>query len=123
MAVRTIENERVRSRPAGEASPEGVDLAQASVREVGVTFDELQRLLAQLVQNATMDDPRLQELARDMTRRQEEIRQNQESLQGKVIEIDLAEQDRAKAEADVHSLCERLLANTVIEDYTVAIDE
>ena len=43
--------------------------------------------------------------------------------QGKVIEIDLAEQDRAKAEADVLSMCERLLANTVIEDYTVDIDE
>ena len=43
--------------------------------------------------------------------------------QGKVIEIDLAEQDRAKAEADVHSMCERLLANPAIEDYTVDIDE
>ena len=41
--------------------------------------------------------------------------------QGKVIELDLAEQDPAKAEAHVRSMCERLLANTVIEDYVVDI--
>lgn len=37
--------------------------------------------------------------------------------QGKFIEIDLAETDRAKAEASVRAMCERLLANTVIENY------
>ena len=41
--------------------------------------------------------------------------------QGKVIEIDLAETDRAKAEAKVTEMCEKLLANTVIESYSVEI--
>ena len=41
--------------------------------------------------------------------------------QGKVIELDLAETDRAKAEADVKAMCEKLLANTVIEGYRVEI--
>jgi phosphoribosylformylglycinamidine synthase len=41
--------------------------------------------------------------------------------QGKVIEMDLAETDRAKAEADVKAMCEKLLANTVIEGYRVEI--
>jgi phosphoribosylformylglycinamidine synthase subunit PurS len=39
--------------------------------------------------------------------------------QGKVIEIDLAATDRAAAEADVKAMCEKLLANTVIETYAV----
>lgn len=39
--------------------------------------------------------------------------------QGKVIELDLAESDRAAAEAAVARMCEKLLANTVIEKYTV----
>ena len=39
--------------------------------------------------------------------------------QGKVIELDLAATDRAKAEADVKAMCEKLLANTVIESYRV----
>ena len=41
--------------------------------------------------------------------------------QGKVIEIDLAATDRATAEAEVRAMCERLLANTVIEKYRVEI--
>jgi len=41
--------------------------------------------------------------------------------QGKVIEIDLAATDRGAAEAEVKAMCEKLLANTVIEKYTVAI--
>ena len=41
--------------------------------------------------------------------------------QGKVIEIDLAETDKAKAEEAVKQMCEKLLANTVIESYTVEI--
>ena len=41
--------------------------------------------------------------------------------QGKVIELDLAETDKAKAEAAVTEMCEKLLANTVIEDYRVEI--
>jgi phosphoribosylformylglycinamidine synthase subunit PurS len=41
--------------------------------------------------------------------------------QGKVIELDLAHADPAKAEADVKAMCEKLLANTVIESYRVEI--
>ncbi len=42
--------------------------------------------------------------------------------QGKVIELDLAHDDRASAKADVTAMCEQLLANTVIESYRVEID-
>lgn len=42
--------------------------------------------------------------------------------QGKVIELDLAETDRAAAEAKVGEMCEKLLANTVIESYRVDIE-
>ena len=42
--------------------------------------------------------------------------------QGKVIELDLAETDKARAEVSVTSMCEKLLANTVIESYRVEID-
>jgi phosphoribosylformylglycinamidine synthase len=41
--------------------------------------------------------------------------------QGKVIELDLAATDRAAAEAEVRAMCERLLANTVIEKFTIDI--
>jgi phosphoribosylformylglycinamidine synthase subunit PurS len=41
--------------------------------------------------------------------------------QGKVIELDLAEADRARAEEQVRAMCEKLLANTVIERYRVEI--
>ncbi len=41
--------------------------------------------------------------------------------QGKVIELDLAETDAAKAEETVTAMCEKLLANTVIESYSVEI--
>ena len=41
--------------------------------------------------------------------------------QGKYIELDLPEADRATADATVKEMCERLLANTVIEDYRVEI--
>ena len=40
---------------------------------------------------------------------------------GKYIELDLAETDAAKAEAQVTEMCEKLLANTVIENYRVEI--
>ncbi|MFV0515533.1 MAG: phosphoribosylformylglycinamidine synthase subunit PurS [Jhaorihella sp.] len=36
--------------------------------------------------------------------------------QGKVIDLELAEES---TEADVRSMCEKLLANTVIESYTI----
>lgn len=41
--------------------------------------------------------------------------------QGKYIELDLAETDSAKAETQVREMCEKLLANTVIENYSVEI--
>jgi phosphoribosylformylglycinamidine synthase len=41
--------------------------------------------------------------------------------QGKVIELDLAETDAARAETEVKAMCEKLLANTVIESYRVEI--
>ncbi|MEX5212557.1 MAG: phosphoribosylformylglycinamidine synthase subunit PurS [Nitrospiraceae bacterium] len=36
---------------------------------------------------------------------------------GKYMEVDVQEQDRAKAEAQVKQMCETLLANTVVEEY------
>ncbi|CBK41140.1 Phosphoribosylformylglycinamidine synthase, PurS subunit (FGAM component) [Nitrospira defluvii] len=36
---------------------------------------------------------------------------------GKYMEVDVNEADRAKADAQVKQMCEKLLANTVIEDY------
>lgn len=41
--------------------------------------------------------------------------------QGKLLELDLAETDPAVAEAAVTEMCEKLLANTVIESYRVEI--
>jgi phosphoribosylformylglycinamidine synthase PurS subunit len=41
--------------------------------------------------------------------------------QGKIIELDLASTDRSAAEAEVKVMCEKLLANTVIEKYSVEI--
>lgn len=36
---------------------------------------------------------------------------------GKYMELDVAENDRAKAEVTVKQMCEKLLANTIIEEY------
>lgn len=41
--------------------------------------------------------------------------------QGKVIELDLAGTDKAAAEAEVRAMCEKLLANTVIEKFSIEI--
>ncbi|MDZ4096307.1 MAG: phosphoribosylformylglycinamidine synthase subunit PurS [Paracoccaceae bacterium] len=41
--------------------------------------------------------------------------------QGKVIDLDLASTDKTAAEAEVRAMCEKLLANTVIEKFTVEI--
>ncbi|MEO1550939.1 MAG: phosphoribosylformylglycinamidine synthase subunit PurS [Pseudomonadota bacterium] len=41
--------------------------------------------------------------------------------QGKVIELDLAEQDAQQAKAHVTEMCEKLLANTVIENYRIEL--
>ena len=43
--------------------------------------------------------------------------------QGKYIELDLAETDRARAERTVKAMCDRLLANTVIENYAIDLAE
>ena len=42
--------------------------------------------------------------------------------QGKIIEVELDEGDKAGAKAKVTDMCEKLLANTVIESYTISID-
>jgi len=41
--------------------------------------------------------------------------------QGKVIELDLAENDPKRVEAAVKAMCEKLLANTVIENYAIEL--
>jgi phosphoribosylformylglycinamidine synthase len=41
--------------------------------------------------------------------------------QGKVFDLELRGTDRARAESDLRAMCEKLLANTVIENYTVAL--
>lgn len=41
--------------------------------------------------------------------------------QGKMIELDLTSTDAEAAKAEVAKMCESLLANTVIEKYTVEI--
>ncbi len=41
--------------------------------------------------------------------------------QGKLIELQLATADRTKAEAEVKAMCEKLLANTVIENYKIEL--
>jgi len=42
---------------------------------------------------------------------------------GKTIVFDVGAETRAAAETEVRAMCERLLANTVIEGYRVAIGE
>jgi len=41
--------------------------------------------------------------------------------QGKVIEVDLDETDPERARKTLGEMCERLLANTVIEDYSLEL--
>ncbi|MGE0844962.1 MAG: phosphoribosylformylglycinamidine synthase subunit PurS [Flavobacteriaceae bacterium] len=41
--------------------------------------------------------------------------------QGKVFDVELSGTDRKKAEAELSAMCEKLLANTVIENYAVEI--
>jgi phosphoribosylformylglycinamidine synthase len=41
--------------------------------------------------------------------------------QGKVFDLELEGTDKAKAEAELKAMCDKLLANTVIEDYSIAI--
>ena len=41
--------------------------------------------------------------------------------QGKMIEIDMSEKDEARARASLREMCEKLLANTVIEKYEIEL--
>jgi phosphoribosylformylglycinamidine synthase subunit PurS len=43
--------------------------------------------------------------------------------QGKLIELELDRTDRAGAEDEIRAMCEQLLANPVIETYSVAFDD
>ena len=43
--------------------------------------------------------------------------------QGKVFDIELTTTDRTKAESVLREACERLLANTVIENYRIELAE
>ena len=43
--------------------------------------------------------------------------------QGKLIEIELAEKDPARARAALEDMSRKLLANTVIENFTIELDE
>jgi phosphoribosylformylglycinamidine synthase len=45
-----------------------------------------------------------------------------EVRQGKFIEVDLQETDRRKANATVEGMCQKLLANLVIENYRFEIE-
>jgi phosphoribosylformylglycinamidine synthase len=44
-----------------------------------------------------------------------------EVRQGKVIDLELAESDATKARASLKEMCEKLLANTVIEKYEIEL--
>lgn len=42
---------------------------------------------------------------------------------GKLIELKINEENREKAEEKIEQVCKKLLANPVIEDYNILIDE
>lgn len=44
-----------------------------------------------------------------------------EVRQGKVIDLELAENDAGKVKAELEKMCEKLLANTVIEKYEIEL--
>jgi phosphoribosylformylglycinamidine synthase len=46
-----------------------------------------------------------------------------EVRQGKLIEVNLSENDAEKARATLTDMCEKLLANTVIENYDIHLSE
>jgi phosphoribosylformylglycinamidine synthase PurS subunit len=46
-----------------------------------------------------------------------------EVRQGKLIELELAETDRASAKRQLQAMCEQLLANPVIETYAVSLED
>ena len=43
--------------------------------------------------------------------------------QGKLIELELAESDAGAARKSVEEMCEKLLANTVIENYAIELED
>lgn len=43
--------------------------------------------------------------------------------QGKIMEINIQETDPLKAKAQAEQMCERLLANTVIEEYMIELKQ
>ena len=43
--------------------------------------------------------------------------------QGKLIELELAESDADAARKSVEEMCEKLLANTVIENYAIELED
>jgi phosphoribosylformylglycinamidine synthase len=43
--------------------------------------------------------------------------------QGKLFEVEIAESDMGKARAVIDEMSKKLLANTVIENYTIEFDE
>ena len=44
-----------------------------------------------------------------------------EVRQGKVFDLEIDGTDKAAAETDLRAMCEKLLANTVIENYAISI--
>ena len=42
--------------------------------------------------------------------------------QGKVFDVELEGADKEKAASDLKAMCEKLLANTVIENYNIFVD-
>ena len=42
--------------------------------------------------------------------------------QGKYIELDISQDDQVKARDQLIQMCEKLLANTVIENYTIDLE-
>jgi phosphoribosylformylglycinamidine synthase len=44
-----------------------------------------------------------------------------EVRQGKLIELEVAETDPAKAKTQIEEMCRKLLANTVIENYSIEL--
>lgn len=46
----------------------------------------------------------------------------EEARQGKLIELDLADTDKGEAMARVEAMCEKLIANTVIENYAIELE-
>ena len=43
--------------------------------------------------------------------------------QGKIFEIEISEADQNKGKKIVEKMCEKLLANTIIEDYKINFDK